>query len=114
MTVKHRFLRRVLKLHGPPPGRLTEDDVMMIRKLVREGRVTMRALGKAYGLTDRAIQHAVHGHTWSFVPGALPAFERAKWLEGEKTPLHKLTAPEVRELLSLRSAEHLTYKALAA
>lgn len=51
--------------HGQ--SRLTEDQVIQIRKLSARGAVGAHALAKLLGVSKQAIQAIVAGHTWSHV-----------------------------------------------
>jgi len=46
-----------------PPAKLTESDVLEIRK--RVGNETIRSLAKEYGVSHTAIRRAGNGTTWS-------------------------------------------------
>lgn len=52
-----------------PHAKLTEADVLEMRKLRKETKITYRELGERYGVSTSAAGHAVSGVWW-------------KWLEG--------------------------------
>jgi len=48
-------------------AKLTEDDVVSIRKVYASGRITFAELGKIYGVAGISIRHAVRGITWAHI-----------------------------------------------
>jgi hypothetical protein len=55
-------------------SRLTEDDVMYFRELYAEGGVSFMKLAEmaSWKVGPDTIKHAVRGHTWAHLPGAIP------------------------------------------
>jgi len=49
-------------------AKITEKDVMEIRKLIEDPRVTQLQLANKYGLSDTTISSIVSGQTWGHLP----------------------------------------------
>lgn len=50
--------------------KLTESKVIEIRKRYKEGNVTVRALAREYGVTQRTMQQVIEKSTWRFIKRA--------------------------------------------
>jgi hypothetical protein len=52
-----------------PAAKLTEDDVLEIKKIYKKGSATYgaRALGRKFGVSKTAIQHIIRGQNWSYL-----------------------------------------------
>lgn len=96
-----------------PPRRLTPEFVIQAREDVRAGRATPAELATRLNFGVRSVQDAVYGNTWSHLPGAVQPPPQASWLEGELSPLAKLTEAEVIEIRRLRETRGYTYAGLA-
>lgn len=83
------------------------------REETRAGRATPATIAENLGVGVRSVQDAVYGNTWSHLPGAVQPPPQASWLEGEGSPLAKLTEDEVREIRRLRAKRGHTYAGLA-
>lgn len=93
--------------------RLSAKIVMQAREDVRAGRATPAEIATRLGLGVRSVQDAVYGNTWPHLPGAVEPPPQASWLEGERSPLAKLTEAEVIEIRRLREVRGYTYADLA-
>lgn len=50
-----------------PRSKLTEDDVRSIRARYRAGGITMKLLGRQYGVSKTVVQHIMSGKLWAHV-----------------------------------------------
>lgn len=67
MRDKRRHGRQT-KRESHPPAKLTESDVMEIKKLI--GKVSLREIGRRYGVTHTTIRRAANGMKWKHLRGA--------------------------------------------
>lgn len=82
-------------------AKLTEEDVLHMRKLAEQGMTTGQ-LGKIFNIHNVHAYEIVHGVKWKHVPGALPK-DFMKWrLRGHMNPRAKLTSEQVKEIRQLR------------
>lgn len=50
-------------------AKITEEDVVIMRKLYRDNSMTTGELSRIYGISVPAVCNALRGKTWSHVPG---------------------------------------------
>ena len=48
--------------------KLTEDNVQEIRRLLKEGKYSMKAIGRMFGVDSPAIWFIKHKQTWGWLP----------------------------------------------
>lgn len=72
-------------------GRLTPLRVRLIREALRLGVSSTRTLAQAFCVSERAIQYAAYGDTWSSLPGRL---------KRPRKPIRRLTPAEVLAIAS--------------
>jgi len=75
-----------------PCAKLSEEEVLEIRKRFASGKFLQRELGLEFGVNQPTIGEIVRGDTWAFLPGPLTKKGRAR----------KLTPEKVREIRRLR------------
>lgn len=85
------------------------DWVLEVREQVRTGRASCRELAQRLGISERAIQACVYGHTYAHLPGALRSPKRRRQQRRE-TPL---TEAEVRAIREEYAASQSTVKEIA-
>jgi DNA-binding XRE family transcriptional regulator len=73
-------------------AKVTEDDVLKIRKLYANKEMTQVQLGKKFGLRDGTIGRIVKGENWKNVGGEITI------LESRRDAIAKLNKDEVREI----------------
>ena len=56
--------KKILKGEDAPGSKLTEKDVKEIRKLLQEGRLLQKEIGKMYGVANNTICGINRRHTW--------------------------------------------------
>lgn len=106
---KERATIRRRKAHRPEHGynssdqpdrvgaKLTEADVVEMRRLRRETGLTYREIGERFGVTEGTASNAVTGRTWANVPGAV-ADSYGSSRSGEANPNASLTDEQVEKL----------------
>jgi transposase-like protein len=57
-------------------GKLTDADVIEIRRRYAAETDSLNTLAEAFGVTQRAVSLAVTGETWAHLPGAMPTRSR--------------------------------------
>lgn len=60
-------LRRIHRGEDSPASILTEDQVREIKKLLRDTKLTLRAIGDMYGVRFQTIGNIKYNHRWSHV-----------------------------------------------
>ena len=65
----HINYEKLPHLHGSlvSNSKLTETAVLEIRRRYASGQVSMRALGKTYGVSARHICSIIHRHAWNHI-----------------------------------------------
>lgn len=91
-------------------SRALADHVAYCREQVRTGRATCRELAEQFGVSERAIQSCVYGHTYRHIPGALPSPRPASKGRRRSAPL---TADEVREIRDAYAAGEVPVREIA-
>jgi hypothetical protein len=93
--------RHTLKGALHPGAKLTEQDVLKIRKMHASG-VMQRVIAEKYGIAQGNVWRIVYRHSWKHLPGVMPVFR----------PRIKLTEQDVFEIRKLH-ASGMTQKAIA-
>lgn len=85
------------------------EHVSYCREQVRRRRATCRQLADELGVSERAVQACVYGHTYANIPGALPSPKRRRRPK-RQTPL---TEEEVRGIREEYAAAKKTVREIA-
>lgn len=93
-------------------SKLTEEDVIEIRKLYASGEYKQEDLAEKYNVQRGHISRLVRGIEWVHVGG--PVCGKNEVYRGEGRPSSKLTANQVREIRKLRRIENLSYRKIGA
>jgi transposase-like protein len=86
--------------------RLTEEQVRFARTAMREGRSTVSALAREFGVNRGSLRHAVIGVTWRHVVDVAPITVSVH----EPRGVPKLNEEQVREIRRLYASNHPLYK----
>jgi transposase-like protein len=70
------------------------EHVVSCREQVRSGQATCRELAERLGVSERAVQACVYGHTYSDLPGALKSPKRTR----QRRRSDRLSAEEVMQI----------------
>ena len=105
MSHKYEFVP--LRGERCPSSKLTEQDVMDMRKLYIGG-VRASELAKRYGIDHSTARSALLGESWGHVPGALDevTFSKGNSVSGSSNPNSVLSECNVREARVLFSKGH--------
>ena len=71
-TTKDNKLDEMIKgthVKGSRQGasKLTEDDVLVIKRLIAEGNIPLTQIGRMYGVTSTSIYHIKNGTNWGWL-----------------------------------------------
>lgn len=102
--------------HARQAAKLSEAQVIEIRRKASSGEYTTTQLAADYGVSRPAVSLLVRGVYWPHLPGSIPNYYETigrKHLEGNTNARRKLTESDVVKVRSMRS-EGKTFKAIAA
>lgn len=118
LSIAHKGLQ-VGEKHGS--AKVTEQDVLTIRKRYKTERISSSQLAEKYGVKLEQIYCIISGKSWSHIPegilSSLEIKERASFFhescEGEKNGASKLTKKEVNSIRKLYKKGGITIKHLS-
>lgn len=85
------------------------DHVVYCREQVRTRKATCRELAKQFGVSEKAIQACVYGHTYAHIPGALKSPKRP----AKRRRTRALSEAEVSEIRAAYAAAEKTVAEIA-
>ncbi|MGL5878544.1 MAG: hypothetical protein ACRC2V_12310 [Xenococcaceae cyanobacterium] len=104
-----------IKTHNLGNAKLNEDQVMKIRDLLLEGSLTLKEIGKKFGVSHQTISGINEGQVWTNVEGIGSKIKtRMVSSVNNKSKNAKLTEDQVRRIRDLLTEEDLTIKEIAA
>lgn len=95
-----------------PFSKLTENDVIEIRRLIQNKELSRNEIAKKFNISKCSVNGIIIGRSWKFSKGDIQK-RQSKSQQGEKNPRAKVTESDVIEIRRLYSNKEMSLKNIA-